>query len=93
MYNQLPGPCQQVPSRPPSLLAETQQARTHKEWVTGGCVVSTPRYTSTTDTGTGLETWHRRCVAMVAQERPQTHHCPCVGDVAPYTPKCTTSRQ
>lgn len=73
-------------NRPPSRLADTQQARTRKEWVTSGCVVSTPRYTSTTDTGTGLEPWHRRCVAMVAKERPQTHHCPCVGGIAPYTP-------
>lgn len=48
--------------------------------------MSTPGSTSTPEPGTGSPPWHRRCVARIAQERPQTHHCPCVGGIAPYTP-------
>src|SRR5690606_24959869 len=77
-------------SDPSRANGRTTGAHAPREWVTSGWVVSTPGSTPTPEPRTGSPPWHRRCVPRIAQERPQTHHCPCVGGIAPYTP-CRTS--
>lgn len=74
-------------NRPPSRLADTQQARTRKEWVTSGWVVNSGQRQPGREQAPGSGHFARSAGgALVGEERTRAHHCPCVGGGAPYTP-------